>query len=81
MKGPSDINDILSGLKTKNINTPPVGQMRNAQQSNPSKTINMNENSTISVNDLKDLSSEGAVPKRSKRRPRSDKSNTLSLAL
>jgi Family of unknown function (DUF5767) len=76
MKGPSDINDILSGLKTKN-----VGQMKNTQQSIPSNTINMNENSTISVNDLKDLSSEGAVPKRSKRRPRSDKSNTLSLAL
>ena len=66
MKGPSDINDILSGLKTKTLNISEPVQ------------INANDNSTISINDLKDLQGEGNVPKRSKRRPKSDK-NTVSL--
>jgi hypothetical protein len=64
MKGPSDISEILSGLKTKTISIP-------AEQDN-------NNNSTISINDLKDLQGDGNVPKRSKRRPKSDK-NTVSL--
>ena len=62
MKGPSDISEILSGLKTKTINIP-------EQENN---------NSTISISDLKDLQGDGNVPKRSKRRPKSDK-NTVSL--
>jgi hypothetical protein len=66
MKGPSDINDILSGLKTKTINIPEPVQM------------NTNDNSTISINDLKELQIEGNIPKRSKRRQKSDK-NTISL--
>jgi hypothetical protein len=65
MKGPSDISEILSGLKTKTISIP-------AEQDNN------NNNSTISINDLKDLQGDGNVPKRSKRRPKSDK-NTVSL--
>uniref|UniRef100_A0A6C0E3D9 Uncharacterized protein n=1 Tax=viral metagenome TaxID=1070528 RepID=A0A6C0E3D9_9ZZZZ len=65
MKGPSDISDILSGLKTKTINI---------QESSPQT----NDSSTISINDLKDIQSDGNVPKRSKRRPKSDK-NTVSL--
>jgi hypothetical protein len=67
MKGPSDISEILSGLKTKTISIP-VEQDNN----------NNNNNSTISINDLKDLQGDGNVPKRSKRRPKSDK-NTVSL--
>ena len=66
MKGPSDINDILSGLKTKTLNIAEPVQ------------LNTNDNSTISINDLKDLQGEGNVPKRSKRRAKSDK-NTVSL--
>lgn len=62
MKGPNDISDILSGLKTKTINI---------QEKN-------NENSTISLDDLKDLQSEGNLPKRTKRRQKSA-SNTVSL--
>ena len=58
MKGPNDISDILSGLKTK--------------------TINIQENSTISMDDLKDLQSEGNLPKRTRRKPKSA-SNTVSL--
>jgi hypothetical protein len=46
------------------------------------KTINLNDSSIISMNDISDLQSEGNAPKKSKRRPRSDKNNnTLSLAL
>ncbi len=65
MKGPSDISDILSGLKTKTINI---------QQPNQ----NTNDNSTISINDLKDLQSDANMPKRSGRRKKSS-SNTISL--
>jgi len=67
MKGPSDITDILSGLKTKTINI---------QNSSPAP--NPNDSSTISISDLKELQSEGNMPKRSKRRQKSDK-NTVSL--
>lgn len=67
MKGPSDITDILSGLKTKTINI---------QQ--PATPTNQNDSSTISYNDLKDLQSEGNMPKRSGRRKKSA-SNTVSL--
>ena len=68
MKGPSDITDILSGLKTKTINiqqpTTPDGRT--------------NDNSTISINDLKDLQSDANMPKKSGRRKKSA-SNTISL--
>lgn len=67
MKGPSDISDILSGLKTKSINI---------QQ--PSTPTNQNDSSTISLNDLKELQSEVNMPKRSGRRKKSA-SNTVSL--
>jgi hypothetical protein len=69
MKGPSDISDILSGLKTKTINI---------QQPNSPANMNTNDNSTISINDLKELQSEGNMPKRSGRRKKSA-SNTVSL--
>jgi hypothetical protein len=68
MKGPSDITDILSGLKTKTINI--------QQQSTPA--FNDNNNSTISINDLKELQAEGHLPKRSGRRKKSA-SNVVSL--
>jgi hypothetical protein len=62
MKGPNDISDILSGLKTKTINI----------------QENKTENSTISIDDLKDLQSEGNLPKRTRRKPKSA-NNTVSL--
>jgi hypothetical protein len=67
MKGPSDITDILSGLKTKTINIqePPPSHMNN-------------DSSTISISDLKDLQSDGNMPKKSRRRQKSA-SNTVSL--
>ena len=68
MKGPSDIGDILSGLKTKtrtiNIQETPAQEK--------------NDSSTISISDLKELQSDGNMPKKSKRKQRSDK-NTVSL--
>lgn len=67
MKGPSDISDILSGIKTKTINI---------QQ--PATPTNQNDNSTISINDLKELQAQGNMPKRSGRRKKSA-SNTISL--
>jgi hypothetical protein len=64
MKGPSDISEILSGLKTKTINI--------------QDPASLNNDSTISVSDLKDLQNDGNMPKKSKRRQKSDK-NTVSL--
>ena len=69
MKGPSDISDILSGLKTKTINI---------QESNQ-QSQSVNDSSTISISDLKDLQSEGNMPKRTGRRKKSANNNTISL--
>lgn len=64
MKGPSDISDILSGLKTKKIDVPQESIYDNK------------ESSTISIQDLKELSN-AKIP-RSNRKNKSDK-NTVSL--
>ena len=68
MRGPSDISDILSGLKTKTIN------IQEPQQ----QTHTLDDSSTISISELKELQSEGNFPKRSRRRQKSN-SNTVSL--
>ena len=81
MKGPSDISDILSGLKTKTINIqePQQNNTNNGNNSNNNNLgINTNDNSTISISDLKDLQTDGNMPKKSKRRQKSS-SNTVSL--
>jgi len=67
MKGPSDISDILSGLKTKTINI----QEPTLQNQN-------NDSSTISISDLKDLQGDVNMPKKSGRRKKSA-NNTVSL--
>jgi hypothetical protein len=73
MKGPSDLTDILSGLKTKTINIQDSNQ--NVRQQD-----NTNGGSTISIEDLKDLQGQSDVnmPKRSRRRQKSA-SNTVSI--
>jgi hypothetical protein len=71
MKGPSDISDILSGLKTKTIN------IQEAPAA-PASASNQNESSTISISDMKELQGDGAMPKKSRRRQTSNK-NTISL--
>ena len=68
MNGPSltnqsDINNLLSGLKPKQINL--------------QDTSNQNESSTISIDDLKDLTN-AKLPSKSKRKQKSDK-NIVSL--
>jgi hypothetical protein len=63
MKGPNDLDDILSGLKTKTINI--------------QTDENNNNNSTISISDLKDLQQDGNLPKKSKRK--SNRGISLSL--
>lgn len=64
MKGPSDINDILSGIKTKQINL---------------QSADEKEASTISIQDLKELNNS-KIPKSNKKgkKPSSEK-NTISL--
>jgi hypothetical protein len=89
MKGPNDINDILSRLKPKNATPPipPSSQSRpinnqsvgNTQNMN-SAQINLNENSTISLSELSEIHSDLNIPKKSRRKPKSDK-NTISLSL
>lgn len=65
MKGPSDISGILSGLKPKSINI---------------KNTNNNDASTISISDLKKMQhSSDNLPKKSKRRQKSETNNTISL--
>jgi len=93
MKGPSDISEILSGLKTKTINIQEQSQQQQQPQFQPQQSqfqpqqqqpdvdsISLNNDSTISISDLKELqgSGSGNMPKRSRRKPRSDK-NTISL--
>jgi hypothetical protein len=74
MKGPSDISDILNGLKTKTINIQEAAPASSMNQSQ----VGGNDSSTISISELKELQAEGNMPKRSKRRQKSDK-NTVSL--
>jgi hypothetical protein len=82
MRGPSDLDHLLSGLKTKKISmtgpersaVPPVGTTP-ADMGPPSA---LNDSSVISISDLKDLQSAGSEPKRSRRRKTSEK-NTVSL--
>lgn len=66
MKGPSDISELLSGLKTKSINIQPPAS-------------GQKDSSTVSIQELKEMSSAKAPP-RSKRRQKSDK-NVVSLEL
>ena len=65
MNGPSDISDLLSGLKTKTIDISAPTQDK--------------DSSTISIQELKEISN-AKQPSRSKRRQKSDK-NVVSLEL
>ena len=66
MKGPSDLNDLLSNLKSSSNNKTASG-------------ITVDDNSTISISDLKEMQNDiGNAPSKSSRRKKSDK-NTISL--
>lgn len=65
MRGPNDLRDILTGLKTKKINL----------------KENRGPGSTISVDDLKEMkNADMSKPKKSRRKPKSER-NTISLNL
>ena len=67
MKGPSNLTNILSGLKTKQVTVPaPPPSEKNA--------------STISIQDLKELSNQ-KIPKSNRRSKSSSAKNTISLDL
>lgn len=63
MKGPSDISDILSGLKTKSVSMPA-----------PKTSIPVKDGSTVSIQDINDLQNV-KVPTRSNRRKKSEKTS------
>jgi hypothetical protein len=66
MRGPisSDIDNILSGLKTRNINI--------------QETTNTEDDSMVSISSLKDIQNNN-MPKRSNRKKNSSAKNTISL--
>jgi hypothetical protein len=76
MKGPSDISDILSGLKTKTINI--SDQPRSPASVSQFEDNQDNNSSKISIDELKDLQNDANVPKKTRRKPKSDR-NTVSL--
>jgi hypothetical protein len=81
MRGPSDISNILSGLKTKSINIPGSGSGSSGNDMSlfgGGGASNAEEKgSTISISELKDLQNDN-MPSRTKRKPKSEK-NTISL--
>ena len=78
MKGPGDINDILSGLKTKTINIAETSSNQIQRTFSKGHDDQEYNSSTISIDDLKELQGNSNIPKKSKRKPKSDK-NTVSL--
>lgn len=102
MKGPGDLSDILSGIKTKKVSvsdTPPLPKKSVQQQSQSPfreespptiqltslstidyETNDLNDSSRISVDDIKNIEGDFNVPKKSRRRPNSNK-NVLDLNL
>ena len=74
MRGPSDINDLLSGLKPKSGPGPPP-PIPPIQKQKSEK-----DSSTISIQDLKELSNQ-KVPKSNKKGKPSREKNTISLDL
>lgn len=66
MKGPSDISDILSGLKTKKVTV------------NSGGSVPVNDSSTVSIQDLKDMANS-KVPSRSSNRRKKSEKTSISL--
>jgi hypothetical protein len=80
MKGPSDISNILSGLKTKTVNIPNASNPGTSSGNNNTSSANAtseDKGSTISITELKELQNDN-MPNRTKRKPKSEK-NTISL--
>jgi len=73
MRGPqtSDIDNILSGLKTRTVNI-------HEQSTTPTNTMVQDDDSMISITSLKDLQNNNMPKRTNRRKNRSDK-NTISL--
>jgi len=81
MRGPStDIDSILSGLKTRVVSEPILPQEPEPSNINPVSDVlsEYGMDSMISVSSLKDMQG-GAIPKRSRRRNNNSRGNTVSL--
>lgn len=79
MKGPSDIDSILSNLKTKKVNISVPQSKPVVEESSPMIPELVNDSSTISISDLKDMQSSANLPKKSRRRRNGSDKNTISL--
>ena len=80
MKGPSDIDSILSNLKTKKVNmSAPTSKPVIDEKVSLDIPDLVNDSSTISISDLKDMQSSANVPKKSRRRRNGSDKNTISL--
>jgi hypothetical protein len=81
MRGPStDIDSILSGLKTRVVSEPIIPQEPEPSNMNPVSDVlsEYGMDSMVSVSSLKDMQG-GAIPKRSRRRNNNSRGNTVSL--
>lgn len=74
MKGPTDVSALLAGLKPKATTEASIPSLSADETEEKKEEVG----STISISELKELQSEGVGPKKSKRKPRSNK-NTISL--
>ena len=75
MKGPGDISNLLSGLKTKHVDIPTTNM------ANMNQTVQKEKDpSTISIQDLKELSNQ-KLPKSNKKSRATSSKNTISLDL
>jgi len=88
MKGPqnTDINQILSGLKTKVVNLqeqqqqPPPQQQQNVKRSEISiYSIQDDDASIVSLSSFRDMNGQQGIPKRTNRRKQKSDKNTISL--
>ena len=81
MRGPStDIDSILSGLKTRVVSEPIIPQEPESFNSNPVSDVlsEYGMDSMVSVSSLRDMQG-GTIPKRSRRRNNNSRGNTVSL--
>jgi len=81
MKGPSDIDELLGKLKTKTINITEQNYENLQQNSQKVEDISSytNNSSTISINDLKELSGNIKLPKKSGRKRSGSDKNISSM--
>jgi hypothetical protein len=77
MRGPqNDVDDILSGLKIKNINIHESPAYQQPQSNNTG--VRIEDESMVSISSLRDMGNMG-VPKKSNRRKNGSDKNTISL--